>query len=65
MEENEKIILERLRKQDLNWLMSRYEQCSDRYMEAEKFIMDLNWIERLFCSRKIKKFLQSREKFKF
>ena len=26
-------------KSDLNWLMNKTEQCSERYMEAEMFIL--------------------------
>ena len=40
--------------------LEKMEQLTDRYIEAEKFIMELNWLERLFCSRKITKFLKSR-----
>lgn len=40
----------------------KLEQLSKRYIEAEKFINELNWFERLFCSRKIKRFLKSRLK---
>lgn len=55
-------------KTDLNWLMKKTEQCSDRYMEAEQFILELaemKWYQRIFCARKIFKFLQSRSKYKF
>lgn len=44
----------------VNDLMNKLEQATDRYIEAESFIMSLNWFERLFCSRKINKFLKSR-----
>jgi hypothetical protein len=53
---------------DLNWLMNKTEQCSERYMEAEKFLLEIasaKWYQRLFCSRKILKFLMSRSKYKF
>lgn len=40
--------------------LDKMEQLTERYIDAEKFIMELNWIERLFCSRKITKFLNSR-----
>lgn len=43
--------------------LAKMEKLSERYIDAEKFIMDLNWIERLFCSRKITKFLMSRKKY--
>ncbi len=40
--------------------LDRMEQLTERYIDAEKFIMELNWFERLFCSNKIRKFLKSR-----
>jgi hypothetical protein len=40
--------------------LKKKEKLTERYIDAEKFIMELNWIERLFCSRKISKFLKSR-----
>ena len=46
--------------------LEKMEQLTERYIDAEKFIMDLNWFERLFCSSKIKKFLKSRsDKYNF
>lgn len=46
--------------------LTKMKQLTERYIEAENFIMELNWFERLFCSRKITKFLQSRlEKYDF
>ena len=46
--------------------LERMEKLTERYIEAEKFIMELNWFERLFCSRKITKFLNSRsQKYNF
>jgi hypothetical protein len=46
--------------------LEKMEQLTERYIDAEKFIMDLNWFERLFCSRKITKFLKSRsDKYNF
>ena len=46
--------------------LGKTEQLTERYIEAEQFIMNLNWFERLFCSRKITKFLKSRtEKYNF
>jgi hypothetical protein len=55
-------------KSDLNWLMNKTEQCSERYMEAEQFIIELatlKWYQRLFMNRRILKFLNSRGKYKF
>ena len=40
--------------------LNKMEQLTERYIDAEKFIVELNWFERLFCSRKITKFLKSR-----
>lgn len=51
MEENNKKIAE--------FSLNKIEQLTERYINAEKFIMDLNWLERLFCSRKITKFLKN------
>lgn len=46
--------------------LDQIEKLTNRYIEAEKFIMELNFFERLFCSRKISKFLKSRtEKYNF
>jgi hypothetical protein len=46
--------------------LNKMEQLTERYIDAEKFIMELNWFERLFCSRKITKFLKSRrDKYNF
>lgn len=63
-----KFILMEYSKSDLNWLMTKTEQCSERYMEAEKFILELaemKWYQRMFCFGKILKFLKSRDKYKF
>ena len=40
--------------------IGKIESLTERYIEAEQFIMNLNWFERMFCSRKIRKFLKSR-----
>ena len=40
--------------------LDKMEQLTERYIDAEKFIMELNWLERLICSRKITEFLKSR-----
>jgi hypothetical protein len=55
-------------KTDLNWLMNKTEKCSKRYVEAEKFILEIaemKWYQRLFCSKKIMNFLMSRDKYGF
>ena len=55
-------------KTDLNWLMNKTEKCSERYVEAEKFILEIaemKWYQRLFCSKKIMNFLMSRDKYGF
>ena len=45
--------------------LDKIEKLTERYIEAEKFIMELNWLQRLLCSRKITKFLKSRNKYNF
>ncbi|MDD4970699.1 MAG: hypothetical protein PHT07_14830 [Paludibacter sp.] len=48
------------------WLMIRYERSTERFIEAESFILELskmNIIEKLFSSFKILKFLKSRDKY--
>ncbi len=53
---------------DLNWLMNKTALCSERYMEAEIFLIELlqmSWYKRMFCFGKILKFLKSRDKYKF
>jgi hypothetical protein len=46
--------------------LDRMEKLTERYIEAEEFIMNLNWFQRLFCSKKIKNFLKSRvDKYNF
>lgn len=55
-------------KSDLNWLMKKTEDCSERYMEAEQFILELAsmpWYKRAFSFWKIMKFINSRSKYKF
>ena len=55
-------------KTDLNWLMKKTEDCSERYMEAEKFILEIaemKWYQRVFLWRKILRFLSSRSKYNF
>jgi hypothetical protein len=53
---------------NLNWLVVKAEKCSDRYMEAEDFILQIakmKWYQRLFCYKKIMLFLNSRSKYNF
>jgi hypothetical protein len=46
-------------------LISKLEELTERYIQAEQFIINLKWYERLFCSRKINKFLKNHlNKFK-
>jgi len=46
--------------------LNTMEELSERYIEAEKFIMELNRFERIFCSKKIAVFLKSRvDKYNF
>lgn len=50
----------------INVLEKEMEQLTNRYIEAERFISELNWFEKLFISRKVKNFLKSRlEKYNF
>lgn len=55
-------------KEDLNWLMKKTEECSNRYMEAEHFLVELMtmpWYKRIVLASKISKFLLGRNKYKF
>jgi hypothetical protein len=46
--------------------LNKIEKLTERYIESEKFIMELNWFERIFCSKKITRFLKSRtDKYDF
>ena len=46
--------------------LNKIEKLTERYIESEKFIMELNWFERIFCSTKITRFLKSRtDKYDF
>ena len=59
---------ETIKKEKMDWVMTRYEDTNNRYIEAEQFIIELSnmsWYKRLFLNRKILKFLQSRNKFNF
>lgn len=47
------------------YTLIKLEQLTQRYIEAENFILGLNWFERMFCSRKINKFIKSRSKYNF
>jgi hypothetical protein len=52
----------------LTWLLSKYENASDRYMEAENFILEIaymKWYQRIFCFKKIMTFLNSRSKYDY
>jgi hypothetical protein len=53
---------------NLTWLLGKYENASDRYMEAEELLLqiaEMKWYQRLFCYKKIMLFLNSRSKYKF
>lgn len=55
-------------KADLSWHISKLEATSERYMEAEKMILEvigMPWYKRLFCGRKLLRFLESRSKYNF
>ena len=69
MKKLDKIMEDKVAKEGLQWLMNKSVQCSDRYMEAETFIMEISnmsFFKRLFLTKKIIKFFESREeKYKF
>ena len=49
---------------NLSWLLSKYENASDRYMDAENFILEITemkWYQRIFIFNKIMNFLNSRK----
>ncbi len=56
-------------KSDIKWVLNRYEKCSDRYMEAEKElleILEMSFWKRLFLRTRVFKFLNSRiDKYNF
>ena len=56
-------------KEDLNWLMRFGETRSERFMEAERFLIEIaemRWYQRICLARKILKFLSSQSaKYKF
>lgn len=48
--------------------MKKTEDCSERYIEAEQFILEIasmKWYHRFFLLKKILKFLESRNKYNF
>ena len=48
----------------LTWLLCKYENACDRYMEAESFIIEIaemKWYQRIFIFNKIMNFLNSRK----
>jgi hypothetical protein len=47
-------------RENLDDLLKKVEQSTERYIEAEEFIMNLNTFEKIFCSKKIKNFMKSR-----
>lgn len=57
------------RKKLLSEWINRVERSSARYMEAERFILEIsnmNFIQRIFCKKKIEKFLNERlERYDF
>ena len=52
--------------QQLEWILTRCEICSKRYIEAEQLIFELApfW-KRIFAKKKIMDFLYSRGKYEF
>jgi len=58
----------KLDKEGLEWLLSKLEKCSDRYIEAENFIleiMEMPWYKRIFIFNKIYQFFETRKKYNF
>jgi len=56
------------KKNNLDWLMKKAEDCSTRYLEAEEFLMEVlkvPWWKKIFLTERILKFLKSRNKYKF
>ena len=58
-----------MKKIDIEWLLVKAEVNSQRYMEAERFLIELlnmNFVQRMFSFNKILKFLDSRiNKYRF
>lgn len=55
-------------KLDLEWLINRAEESTERYLEDEKFILELAslpWYKKAFSYWKIMKFIKSRQKYNF
>ena len=50
---------------DMDHLMKMCEKTTERYIEAEEFIMNLKWYQRIFMLRKWNKFMQSRKNINF
>ena len=53
-------------KSEINWLMDKVEKSTDRYIDAEKLlldILDMPWYKKIFSGKKILSFLKSRNKF--
>ena len=52
----------------IGWIFKEAENSSNRYIEAEKFIVklaEMNFIKRAFYRKKIYKFLKERNKYNF
>ena len=52
----------------IQWMMNAIDKRSERYIEAEKFVIELaemSWWKRAFALSKIMKFLKSRDKCTF
>ena len=52
----------------MEWLIKKAEDCSERYIESEKFILELaqlKWHQRIFIMGRINRFLRSRKKYNF
>lgn len=57
-----------MKDEEIRKLFDKYEKCSERYIEAEKFLIEISemkWWERIFITRKIYEFFKSRNKYEF
>lgn len=68
-ENTEEVILTQDKNAHLKWVMNRIESTTERYIEAEKMIIeiiDIPWWKRMFCRRKLIRFINNQlEKYNF
>jgi hypothetical protein len=44
-----------------HWIFKKIEECSNRYIEAERFLLkieNMSWIKRILCKKEIRKYLK-------